>query len=64
MRVAVTVLPTLYCLQSLAKFAIHFLVPYDKRIGMSVIQVYFHRFIHPPPPDKMPESPVLPVKLV
>ena len=112
MRVALTVLLTLYCLQSLAKFAIHFFVPYDKRIrrmaanysqdhrlisrydtitlvvqivlvgllfathvdaysfltglfvGMSVIQVYFHRFIHPLPPDKMPESPFPPVKLV
>ncbi len=112
MRVALTLLLTLYCLQSLAKFAIHFFVPYDKRIrrmaanysqdhrrisrydtvslvvqivmvvllftthvdgysfltglfvGMSLIQVYFHRFIEPLPPDKMPESPILPVKLV
>ncbi len=112
MRVALTVLLTLYCLQSLAKSAIHFLVPYDKRIrrmaanyrqdhrlisrydtitlvvqiamvallfathadaysfltglfvGMSLIQVYLHRFIQPLPPDKMPESPMLPVKLV
>ena len=33
-------------------------------VGMSVIQVYFHRFIQPLPPDRMPESPILPVKLV
>lgn len=33
-------------------------------VGMSLIQVYFHRFIQPLPPDKVPESPFLPVKLV
>lgn len=112
MRLALEILLILYCVQALARFAIHFLLPYDKRIrqmarnyakdhkilavyddttllvqiilvallfvtgmhelsfltglfvGMSLIQVYFHRFIRPLPEDKLPESPFPPVKLL
>ncbi|GAA4996284.1 hypothetical protein [Actinopolymorpha pittospori] len=112
MELALKVLLILYCVQSLVKFAVHFLLPYGTRIrqmeknyakdhkviaiydeitllvqlvlvalllatgmeylsfftglfvGMSVIQVYIHRFIRPLPDDKMPASPMPPVKLV
>lgn len=112
MKLALEILLILYCVQALAKFAIHFLLPYDKRIrqmarnyakdhkviavydnitllvqvvlvallfatdmqylsfltglfvGMSLVQVYFHRFIRPLPADKMPESPLPPIKLM
>lgn len=112
MKLALEILLILYCVQALIRFAIHFLLPYDKRIrqmernyakdhkiiarydditlvvqlimvallfatdmqylsfltglfvGMSLIQLYFHRFIHPLPMDKMPESPYPPVKLM
>ena len=112
MKLALEILLILYCVQALTRFAIHFLLPYDKRIrqmernyakdhkiiaryddialvvqlimvallfattmqylsfltglfvGMSLIQLYFHRFIHPLPKDKMPESPYPPVKLM
>ncbi|WP_024802623.1 hypothetical protein [Nocardia sp. BMG51109] len=112
MKIALIVLLILYCVQSLVRFAVHFLLPYDKRIramernysqnhrviaiydditllvqvilvvllfatgmdalsfltglfvGMSLIQIYFHRFIHPLAPDKLPESPYPPVKLM
>lgn len=107
------VLVILYILQGLAKFTVHFLVPYDKRIkkisdyyskdartirlfdditlgimmvlvvlllasgemeplsfatglvvGMTLIQIYFHRFIDELPPDQSPEPPIRPVKLI
>ena len=112
MRLALEILLILYCVQALIRFAIHFLLPYDKRIrqmernyamdhkviarydditllvqlvmvallfatdmrylsfltglfvGMSLIQLYFHRFIRPLPDDKKPESPYPPVKLM
>lgn len=112
MKLALEILVILYCVQALARFAIHFLLPYDRRIrqmernyaqdhkyialfdnvtllvqivmvallfatgmhdlsfltglfvGSSIIQVYFHRFIHPLPEDKLPESPYPPIKLV
>lgn len=112
MKLALEILLVLYCVQSLAKFAVHFLLPYDKRIrqmernyakdhkviarydditlvvqigmvvllfltgveylsfltglfvGMSLIQLYFHRFIRPLADDKTPASPYPPVKLM
>ncbi|GAA1533664.1 hypothetical protein GCM10009678_14970 [Actinomadura kijaniata] len=112
MEPALKILLVLYCVQALVRFAIHFLLPYDKRIrqmernyakdhkviavyddvtlvvqillvallfatgahhlsfltglfvGMSLIQVYFHRFIHPLPEDRAPRSPFPPVKLM
>ncbi len=33
-------------------------------IGMTLIQVYFHRFSAPLPPDRSPEPPVSPIKLM
>jgi hypothetical protein len=103
----------LYLLQGVAKFAVHFLVPYEKRIrkigdyysknartirlfdditlavmivfvvlllvsgemewlnfatglvvGMTLIQLYAHRFLDELPPDKMPEPPLWPSKLL
>jgi hypothetical protein len=107
------ILVVLYMVQALAKFAVHFLVPYEKRIekigdyynkdastirrydditlalmivfvvllivsgkldalnfatalvvGMTLIQLYFHRFIDELPPDKAPAPPLRPVKLI
>lgn len=112
MKLALVILLILYCVQALAKFAVHFLLPYDRRIrqmarnyakdhkviavydnvtllvqivlvallvatdlhylsfltglfvGMSLIQVYFHRFVRPLPEVKMPEGPLPPIKLM
>jgi len=33
-------------------------------VGMTIIQVYFHRFSDPLPPEKMPEPPLTPLKLM
>jgi hypothetical protein len=33
-------------------------------VGMTLIQVYFHRFIDPLPPDKAPKPPVSAIKLM
>jgi len=33
-------------------------------VGMTLIQVYFHRFANPLPPDKQPDPPVSPIKLM
>jgi hypothetical protein len=33
-------------------------------VGMTIIQVYFHRFSDPLPPEKMPEPPITPLKLM
>jgi len=33
-------------------------------VGMTLIQVYFHRFCNPLPPDKSPEPPVSAIKLM
>lgn len=106
-----SILLALYVLQSLLKFAVHFLVKYETRkkkidatykgrqialyddivlvlmlvfvgllfasgrmeylsfttglvVGMTLIQVYFHRFSAPLPPDQTPEAPVTPIKLM
>lgn len=112
MKVALEILLIAYCVQALVRFAVHFLLPYDKRIrqmernyakdhkvtavydditlvvqlvmvallfatgmhslsfltglfvGMSLIQLYFHRFIRPLPANRLPESPFPPVKLM
>lgn len=55
MKLALVILLILYCVQS-------FLTGLFVRI--SLIQVYFHRFIRPLPEDKMPESPLPPIKLM
>lgn len=108
-----SILLALYILQSLAKFVIHFTLPYEVRIkrisaeyeqggrlihsidaivlglcallvvllllsdrtetlsfttglvvGMTLIQTYFHRFRVPLPPERAPESPPPPIKLM
>lgn len=112
MKLALQILLALYCVQSLVKFGVHFLLPYDRRIrqmernyakghriiglydditllvqlvmvvllfvagvqylsfltglfvGMSLIQLYIHRFIRPLPADKTPQRPFPPVKLM
>lgn len=112
MKLALEIVLILFCVQALAKFAAHFLLPYDTRIrqmernyakdhkviaryddialvvqlgvvvmlfwtgvhylsfltglftGMTVIQLYFHRFTHPLPADRAPASPYPPVKLM
>jgi hypothetical protein len=33
-------------------------------VGMTLIQVYFHRFSGPVPPEQMPGEPVAPMKLI
>ena len=33
-------------------------------VGMTLIQVYFHRFSDPLPPEKSPEPPVSPIKIM
>jgi hypothetical protein len=33
-------------------------------VGMTLIQVYFHRFSDPLPPEKSPEPPVSPIKMM
>jgi hypothetical protein len=33
-------------------------------VGMTLIQVYFHRFSAPPPPQQTPAPPVTPIKLM
>jgi hypothetical protein len=33
-------------------------------VGMTLIQTYFHRFNVPLPPDKAPDAPVIPIKLM
>jgi hypothetical protein len=33
-------------------------------VGMTLIQVYFHRFSEPLPPDKSPKPPVSPIKMM
>lgn len=112
MKLALQILLALYCVQSLVKFGVHFLLPYDRRIrqmernyakdhrviglydditllvqlvmvvllfvigvqylsfltgllvGMSLIQLYIHRFIRPLSADKAPQRPFPPVKLM
>ena len=113
MTTVLRILVILYMLQALAKFAIHFLVPYEKRIkkigdyyskdaktirlidditlglmivfvallllsgqvdalsfatalvvGMTLIQIYFHRFIDELPADKSPPPPAQPIKFM
>lgn len=113
MTTLLTALVILYLLQGLAKFAVHFLVPYEKRIkkigdyyrrdastirlfdnvslglmailvvllllsgsadalsfatalvvGMTLMQLFFHRFTDALPPDKAPDAPVRPAQLM
>ncbi len=110
-RVVLIVLLGLHIIQAVAKFAVHFTVPYEKRIakirtyydqdarvirradtiiltvavalvvllvlsgegevvsfatglivGMTLLQVYFHRFLEELPPDEAPDPPLSPVK--